>query len=167
MILVDSLIATTGDTVVVKVRVRSDYPFLAESDAKTIGAWIGIEFIAQAAAVLSGLAQYQCGVSVKPGFLLGTRKYISHVAYFHPGDELLISLQRDFQSEQGLAAVNACISDMQGKKLCEAIITLFQPKELSNPIAKVEHELYSVAANRQDLRNIFLARHADVDSASQ
>ena len=140
MILVDSIVAATSDSVVVKVIVRSDYPFVEDSDTKTVGAWVGIEFIAQAAAVLSGLAQYEQGVAVKPGFLLGTRKYTSHVPYFNQGDELFISLQRDFQSDQGLAAVSGCISNMQGEKLCEAIITLFQPKALFNSIAKVEHE---------------------------
>lgn len=140
MILVDSIIAATADSVVVKVIVRSDYPFVEDNDTKTVGAWIGIEFIAQAAAVLSGLAHYEHGFAVKPGFLLGTRKYTSHVPYFNKGDTLLVSLQRDFQSDEGLAAVSALISDMQGQKLCEAIITLFQPKELANSISKVERE---------------------------
>lgn len=138
MILVDSIVAATADSIVVKIIVRNDYPFVEDSDTKTVGAWVGIEFIAQAVAVLSGLTQYEHGVAVKPGFLLGTRKYTSHVPYFNQGDELLVSLQRDFQSDQGLAAVSALISDMQGKKLCEAIVTLFQPNN-SNDLFKHEH----------------------------
>lgn len=128
MILIDSLVEITAESVVVKVVVRNDYPFIQDTNTTTIGAWLGIEFIAQAAALLSGFTQMNHDETINPGFLLGTRKYISHVPYFNQGDELLISVQRDFQSEEGLAAVTGVISDKQGTKLCEAIVTLFQPK---------------------------------------
>ena len=64
---------------------------------ETIPAWAGIEYMAQAIAAYAGVMAKRAGEPVKPGFLLGTRRYSSTVAEFKVGSTLTVRVEKIIQ----------------------------------------------------------------------
>ena len=64
---------------------------------ETIPAWAGIEYMAQAIAAYAGIISMRAGEPVKPGFLLGTRRYSSTVAEFKVGSTLTVRVEKIIQ----------------------------------------------------------------------
>jgi predicted hotdog family 3-hydroxylacyl-ACP dehydratase len=100
-----------------------------------IGAWAGIEYMAQAIAALAGLRARARGESVRIGFLVGTRRYASGWSALPTGSHLHIRVALEYAEEGGLS-VFGCVIRCQGETVAEAALTVFQP---SNP-ATVLHE---------------------------
>ncbi len=67
---------------------------------KTVPAWAGIEYMAQAVAAYAGIKSKQLGEPIKLGFLLGTRRYTSNVASFNVGSALIIQVRNIIQDEK-------------------------------------------------------------------
>jgi predicted hotdog family 3-hydroxylacyl-ACP dehydratase len=67
-------------------------------DSKTVPAWVGIEYMAQAIAAYAGVMAKRAGRPVKPGFLLGTRRYSSTVAEFKAGSTLTVRVEKIIQN---------------------------------------------------------------------
>ena len=64
---------------------------------ETVPAWAGIEYMAQAIAAYAGIMSRRAGEPVKPGFLLGTRRYSSNVAEFKVGSTLTVRVEKIIQ----------------------------------------------------------------------
>lgn len=96
-----------------------------------VGAWVGVEYMAQAVAAHAGWCARQRGEPVRVGFLLGSRKYSCTVASFPAGGTLRIHVHRALQGENGLGAFDCRIEDGRGGSggavLATATITVFQP----------------------------------------
>ena len=90
MILLDRIIGFDGHTLSVELLVRDDG--LLGND-KTVPAWVGIEYMAQAVAAYAGIKSKLAGETIKLGFLLGTRRYTSNVASFAVGTALTIQVK--------------------------------------------------------------------------
>lgn len=96
-----------------------------------VGAWVGVEYMAQAVAAHAGFAARLKGEPVRVGFLLGTRRYACSVPAFAVGSRLHIHVQRALQGENGLGAFDCRIVDSSdGAELASATITVFQPPNL-------------------------------------
>ncbi len=67
---------------------------------KTVPAWAGIEYMAQAVAAYAGIKSKQSGEPIKLGFLLGTRRYTSNVDSFNVGSVLIIQVRNIIQDEK-------------------------------------------------------------------
>ncbi len=67
---------------------------------KIVPAWAGIEYMAQAVAAYAGIKSKQLGEPIKPGFLLGTRRYTSNVSSFNVGSALIIQVRNIIQDEK-------------------------------------------------------------------
>jgi len=127
MRLIDRLVSHDGDAVVCELAVRDDPLFCHDG---SVGAWVGIEYMAQTVAALIGMRAQTAGTPVKIGLLLGARRYVAHVPGFAPGDVLQVSASQVFQGDNGLAAFDARIT-RDGAVLAEATLSAFQPDDVN------------------------------------
>lgn len=67
-------------------------------------AWLGLEWMAQAASALSGYRHRLAGQAPRIGFLLGTRSYEALVLSFPLGAELEVEAEVLFLDENGASA---------------------------------------------------------------
>jgi len=97
-----------------------------------VGAWVGIEYMAQAIAAHAGWLAQERGDAVKVGFLLGSRKYEAKVSYFAPGDVLHVHAHRVLRAENGLGAFECRIDIVGGEAAAAtATVTVFQPDNVN------------------------------------
>lgn len=128
MSLLDTLLAADAETLTAQVTIRPETMFLADG---AVGAWVGIEYMAQAVAAHAGFAARQRGEPVRVGFLLGSRRYACAVPAFRLGSVLNIHVQRALQGENGLGAFDCRIVEAEGgAELASATITVFQPNHV-------------------------------------
>ncbi len=125
MILLDELVSADASHVHARVMLRADSLFC---EGGAIGAWVGIEYMAQAVGVWAGFRAWQKGERVKIGFLLGTRRYEALRPAFLPGQVLDVHIEVELMDEQGLGAF-ACRIDCAGETLARATITVFEPRD--------------------------------------
>ena len=97
MVLLDRIIGFDGHTLSAELVVRDDG--LLGND-KTVPAWAGIEYMAQAVAAYAGIKSKRAGEPIKPGFLLGTRRYTSNVGSFDVGTTLTIQVKNIIQDDK-------------------------------------------------------------------
>jgi predicted hotdog family 3-hydroxylacyl-ACP dehydratase len=126
MLLVDELVSSDDDSAVVRVTIRDDYPFSGGG----VGTWIGLELMAQSAAVLSKLRNQQTSDKPSLGFLLGSRSFTAHIPEFSPGQEVLVEIRLDPESlGQSTVTASGAIRDSSGQLMCEGVLTLFEPND--------------------------------------
>jgi len=125
MSLLDSFVAADEDNLTAQVTIRLESMFLEDG---AVGAWVGVEYMAQAVAAHAGYAARQRGEPVRVGFLLGTRRYACAVPAFALGSTLTVHVHRALQGDNGLGAFDCRINDgASGQELATATITVFQP----------------------------------------
>ena len=126
MLLVDRLISSNDSSVVIEATIKDDYPF---SNGFT-GTWIGLELMAQSAAVLSRLRNSDKSAEPSLGFLLGSRSFIAHAPEFTPGQKVTIEIQLDPDSPaQPTITAYGIIKDDAGRAICEGTLTLLEPND--------------------------------------
>jgi predicted hotdog family 3-hydroxylacyl-ACP dehydratase len=96
MVLLDRIISCDNNSLSAELVVRDDG--LLDND-KTVPAWVGIEYMAQAVAAYAGMMAKRVGEPIKLGFLLGTRRYSSNVAEFKVGSTLTVHVEKIIQSD--------------------------------------------------------------------
>lgn len=85
----------------------------------TAPAWVGLEWMAQAASAFSGHRHRLAGRAPRIGFLLGTRSYEALVSSFPVGTELEVEAEAIFLDDTGLSAF-ACEVRHSGETLARA-----------------------------------------------
>jgi predicted hotdog family 3-hydroxylacyl-ACP dehydratase len=129
MVLLDRALSADADNLCAEVRIRADSMLAGEHG---VGAWVGIEYMAQAIAAHAGWLALQRGEAVKVGFLLGSRKYETKLSYFAPGSVLHVHAHRVLQSENGLGAFECRIDIVDGvAAAATATVTVFQPDNVN------------------------------------
>jgi predicted hotdog family 3-hydroxylacyl-ACP dehydratase len=128
MVLLDRVISVDEDSLCAEVGIRSDTLFCGPDG---VGAWIGIEYMAQAIAAWAGYTAHLRGEPVKLGFLLGTKRYECSRPIFVLGSVMRVHVQRVFQNENGLGSFECRIDDTQGR-LATATVTVFQPPNVND-----------------------------------
>jgi predicted hotdog family 3-hydroxylacyl-ACP dehydratase len=137
MILLDRLVAVGDESLCAEVVIDPETLFCDEGG---VGAWIGVEYMAQTVAAFAGYEALSCGEPVKVGFLLGSRRYECSHPQFALGSRLHIHVQRALQGENGLGAFSCHIDDADnpsGTPLATATITVFQPDNVGEFLQKV------------------------------
>ncbi len=126
MVLLDRVVNADAESLCAEVKLEQHSLFC---EAGLIGAWVGIEYMAQAIAAHAGYLAQEKSEAVKVGFLLGTRRYASHIAHFNVGQILHIRVKALLRSENGLGSYECEIIDSAQPKhiLASATITVFQP----------------------------------------
>jgi len=92
MVLLDRVVETGEDHIVVELMVRDDGLF--SSPDHTVPAWVGLEYMAQAIAAFSGYHRKCRGEEIGLGFLLGTRHYQCSVGSFPCGTRLRVRAEK-------------------------------------------------------------------------
>jgi predicted hotdog family 3-hydroxylacyl-ACP dehydratase len=125
MSLLDALLAADAETLSARVAIGRETMFCSGG---AVGAWVGVEYMAQAVAAHAGYQARLRGEAVRVGFLLGTRRYVCAVPAFPAGSVLDIHVRCALQGETGLGAFDCRITDANdGTELAIATITVFQP----------------------------------------
>lgn len=125
MRLIDRLLAWDEDTVAVELRVPHEGPF---SHDDGVPAWVGVEYMAQAIAAWAGCHARRAGREPSVGFLLGTRRYQSSVAFFPAGAMLRVEATRELLGENGLGMFSCRILG-DGEELAVANVSVFEPPD--------------------------------------
>ncbi|HEY0061241.1 MAG TPA: hotdog family protein [Telluria sp.] len=129
MVLLDRVIEADQDTLCAELTIGPDTVFF---DGQGVGAWVGIEYMAQAIAAHAGHKARLRGDAVKVGFLLGARRYQANVPLFTLGTVLRVHVQHAMQGDNGLAAFECRITDSaSGALLANATITVFEPDNVN------------------------------------
>jgi predicted hotdog family 3-hydroxylacyl-ACP dehydratase len=123
MVLLDRVIAADEESLRAEVTIRADSLFCT---AEGVGAWVGLEYMAQAIGAYAGYMAHRRGEAVKIGFLLGTRCYECSRPFFTVGTRLQIYVKRIFQSDNGMGSFECCI-DEGGDELARVTLTVYQP----------------------------------------
>ncbi len=128
MLLLDRVVEYDQESLIAETMVRNDGLF---NSGDTVPAWLGIEYMAQTVAAHGGMMCLLAGKPIQLGFLLGTRRYASNIAYFKVGDRLTITVKR-FMEDQGLAVFNCQIMG-EGIDI-SAKVNVYQPDEAINRV---------------------------------
>ena len=132
MMLLDRLVASDAESLTAELTIRADALF---ARAPGVGAWVGIEYMAQAIAAFAGNEALRRGEKAKVGFLVGTRHYACNVSYFPIGATLRVSVRRDVQGDNGVGSFTCSIV---GEGIAaEAVVTVIQPDNLGPFISDV------------------------------
>lgn len=137
MALLDRLIAVGDGTLCAEVVIGRDTLFC---DGRGVGAWIGVEYMAQTVAAFAGYEAHLRGEQVKVGFLLGSRRYACTRPEFALGSTLHVHVQRTLQGDNGLGAFECRIDDANdaaGTALATATITVFQPDNVNEFLREI------------------------------
>ncbi|HET7392366.1 MAG TPA: hotdog family protein [Candidatus Binatia bacterium] len=136
MVLLDRVIAVDEESLCAEVRIRFDSLFCSESG---VGAWVGLEYMAQTIAAFAGYTAFLRGEAVKPGFLLGVRRYECTVPMFTLGSVLKVHVRRVLQNENGLGSFHCSIEHGQ-EEVAAATLTVFQPTDAADFIKRTPNE---------------------------
>ena len=123
MCLLDRLLASGDTWLEAEVTIRRDSLFC---DGANVGAWVGIEYMAQAIGAFGGVRARSQGQAVKIGFLVGTRKYQSQWSVFPLGCCLRVRVDQQYEADNGLSVFDCRLSCAQ-EEVASATITVFQP----------------------------------------
>lgn len=97
-------------------------------DDNGVGAWAGIEYMAQAIAAFAGLRARMRDEPVKIGFLVGTRRYESRWSVFPPGSRFRVRVTHDYSANNGLS-VFGCRIICDEVEVATAVLSVFQPAD--------------------------------------
>ena len=136
MVLLDRIISADAESLCAEVCIRSDSLFCGP---RGVGAWVGLEYMAQAIAACAGYGGRLRGEPVKLGFLLGTRRYECNQTLFLLGSVLQVHVRRMLQNENGLGSFECRIDDLQ-TLLATATITVFQPADADGFLQGAQNE---------------------------
>jgi predicted hotdog family 3-hydroxylacyl-ACP dehydratase len=125
MVLLDRVITADEESLCAEVRIRQNSLFC---HAGGVGAWVGLEYMAQAIGAYAGYTAKLRGEPIRVGFLLGTRRYQCSRPVFAVGSLLKIYVKQIFQGENGLASFECHIDDESGQ-LATASVTVYQPAD--------------------------------------
>jgi predicted hotdog family 3-hydroxylacyl-ACP dehydratase len=123
MVLLDRVISVDEESLCAEVTIRADSLFCG---AEGVGAWVGIEYMAQAIAAHAGHAAFLRGEPVKIGFLLGSRRYACERPAFAVGSVLRVYVTRLLVAENGLGSFDCRIED-EGGVAATATVSVFLP----------------------------------------
>jgi predicted hotdog family 3-hydroxylacyl-ACP dehydratase len=126
MVLLDRVVTVDDESLCAEVTIKTGALFC---DDTGVGAWVGLEYMAQAIGAYAGYVARLRGEPIKLGFLLGTRRYDCSRARFPLGSILRVSVKRALQGENGLASFECAIADVARGPAATATLTVFQPPD--------------------------------------
>ena len=128
MVLLDRIVAADRESLCAETIVREDSLFYSDGG---VGAWVGLEYMAQTIAAYAGYLAYLRGEPIKPGFVLGTRRFESLGSMFPLGSVLRIYATRVLQNDSGLGSFD-CRIETTGGTLATASLTVYQPADIDD-----------------------------------
>ena len=102
-------------------------PFCASDGS--VGAWVGVEYMAQCVAAHGGLVARAAGEEPRIGLLLGSRRVTLHQPRYSRGERLIARAKRVWGKEDGLVAFDCSLRGEDGGLLAEARLNCFLTDE--------------------------------------
>jgi predicted hotdog family 3-hydroxylacyl-ACP dehydratase len=99
------------------------------ADARGVPGWVGIEYMAQAAAAFAGIERAQRGEQPSIGFLIGSRYYRSMLEIIPFGTRLIVEAHLALRDEEDFAAYN-CTLSAQGQRVAECTLKAYRPRDI-------------------------------------
>lgn len=128
MVLLDRCLAISADTFEAEVTLNAQSHFCKHGQ---VGAWVGVEYMAQTIAAFAGAEAVAAGREVKVGFLLGSRRYESKVAAFSVGSSLRVTVKKLIHADNGVGALECRIYiDGSPEPAVEANLNVYQVADL-------------------------------------
>lgn len=128
MILIDAIDSFTDMSVITATRVTPHSPFYRHAEGG-VPAWVGLEYMAQTAAVWVGLDDERCGRAVEPAFLVSARSYEAAVPIFPAGENLRTEVEVRLRDGEIVAFVGRITND-GGELRAEAQFTAYRPSNV-------------------------------------
>lgn len=125
MLFLHRLCYSDDDRVVVEADIRADHVFSSDTG---VPSWIGIEYMAQAIAAWAGCRALRNGQPVRPGFLLGTRRYQCALSQFAFDSKLRIEACRELFGDNGMGMFTCRIFAGEEEIAC-ANVSVFEPND--------------------------------------
>jgi predicted hotdog family 3-hydroxylacyl-ACP dehydratase len=97
----------------------------------SVGAWVGLELMAQCIAAHAGMVAHRTGEEPRIGLLLGTRRLTLHVPRFVQGQRLRVRARQTWGGDSGMVAFECAIEDDGGELLAEARLNCLLTDEAS------------------------------------
>jgi len=133
MMLLDRVISADQDSLCAEVIIKPESLFYSKND-EGVGAWVGVEYMAQTIAAYAGYHALTHQKPAKIGFLVGTRRYECTKAFFANGDRLQITARSIFQADNGLASFECTINNKiidEYNQIASATINAFLPDNIN------------------------------------
>lgn len=134
MLLVDELLSFGPEHAEVSATVAEHQPFV--DPVQGMPAWVGIELMAQAVSVFSGLELRERGLKPRIGLLLGTRSYTAFVPFFSIGARLRIRALLALRDASGLGVFD-CTIHREGELLAQAQVKGYMPEDIDSFLESV------------------------------
>ncbi len=137
MCLLDRVLAADEESLAAELTIAPDHLFLdSAGPGSGVGAWVGIEYMAQAVAAWAGVRARERGEAPRIGFLLGSRRYACSRPSFALGERLRVQVRREFEADNGMSQF-ACQILIADESVASAQLTVFGPED---PRAFLESE---------------------------
>lgn len=134
MLLLDSALQADEESLLAQVRIHAGSQFAGEDG---VGSWVGVEYMAQAVAAHAGYLAQLKGEPVKPGLLLGSRRYSTTQPLFPLGAVLHVQVRQVLRGDNGLGAFDCTIrlagaeNEAVAEPVASATLTVFQPDDVN------------------------------------
>jgi predicted hotdog family 3-hydroxylacyl-ACP dehydratase len=133
MLLLDRVLEADTESLRAEVRIHAGSQFAGDGG---VGSWVGVEYMAQAVAAHAGYLAHLKGEPVKPGLLLGSRRYSTTRPLFPFGATLHVHVRQVLRGDNGLGAFECGIAiaagaEHQGEAVASATLTVFQPDDVN------------------------------------
>jgi predicted hotdog family 3-hydroxylacyl-ACP dehydratase len=110
------------------------------ADAAGIPAWVGFEYMAQAASAFGGIEQVQRGESPSIGLLIGARYYRCMQDHFVYGVQLGVLVKIALRDSEDFAAYDCRIElgrpDPGGREIARCTLKAYRPRDLAPLLAE-------------------------------
>jgi predicted hotdog family 3-hydroxylacyl-ACP dehydratase len=125
MRLLDRIIAVSESDAVAETIVRADNPFF--EPGRGLPAYVGLEMMAQAIALIDGGKRRKNGLPANIGFLLGCRRYATKRATFAEDEKLTVTASVVF-GDGAMFAFDCRLDDEQGE-VATANLKVYAPAD--------------------------------------
>lgn len=109
MLLLDRIVAHEPGRLIAEVNVAVGKTFF-EPALAGVPSWVGIEYMAQAIAAMSGLEQHATNTPIALGMLVSCRRYVVTTPVFSAGMALQVAVEELAGADTGMAAYQCAIT---------------------------------------------------------
>jgi len=127
MLLLDELLSRDEAGIVTAVTIHRDTVMC--DGVNGVPAWVGMEYMAQAACAYSGVSEVRDGDKPRVSLLLGTRSFTAQVPVFPIGSRLIVSAELVIRDDDDLSVFN-CRIECNGQQWAAGDIKAIRPVNL-------------------------------------
>ena len=127
MLLIDEVLSYNDDTITTQLTIKKDTTFLQDGQ---VPAWVGVEYVAQSVAALSGMRAHHLCEEAKIGLLLSCRRYKSNRSAFNLGEVLIIHVDEEFND--GNMGAYTCSISINDETIASLTLSAYIPDNIDD-----------------------------------